>query len=865
MVLQLKNYQSDCLGKLDEYLMLARELGDADTAFYKQTHRLYHKIEGLEALPYVCLRVPTGGGKTLMACHAIPILLETWQQRESGLVLWLAPTTKIVDQTMDALKDRKHPYRQALDAQYGQVNILDMESALYLRKHTLDTGLTIIVTTTQSLRIEDMEKRKVFDVNGELKHHFDAWSEEQKQAVARIQAIGDDPTLPTLQNVIRLRCPAVIVDEAHGFRTKLSFDTLRRFNPASILELTATPHDNSNVLHSVSAAELKAEEMIKLPVMLRTRKMDLDVIAQAVKKQQELEAISNEQQKSGGEYVRPVVLYQAHKKNSGDLVPEELKKVLIEQHDIPEDHIAICVGKVDELPDLSMLSMDNPVRHVITVQRLREGWDCPFAYILCSVGNLTSSTAVEQLIGRVLRMPYATRQQHDELNVAYAYSVSDSFEQAANSLVDNIVKSGFSKFEAQKVVVKNPDPTDEELPLFDTQHEEFSVEIESAPNVQSLPKAIAQNTKVESTAQGVKLTWTAGPMTDAAAKALSGVFAGHKDQEQVQVLKLKSRNQDHSPAAMGKILRVPGLAIKDDSGQLEIFDGQHEEADWDLVSCNHEVVESEFKISNEQGKVAKVDADKQAGITVNIQSDMDQLIFAFDMEGPKTPSELAIWLSHKISEQHIVHKDKALFLRKMVDYLIAKRGYPIEQLARHRHRLKDAAAAKISAHRINAEVNAYQNLMDFATVDQDCFVEFPAFYPVNELYQGKFEFNKHFYRDIGEMNKEEILVAQYIDSLPEVEYWVRNLDRKSGFYSLPMPHGNFWPDFVVQLVGEYTMVIEHKGEHLEEAQKQQDKKKIGELWEAKDDTKSTAFAWTTKDDYKQVIDAALIRLGFKCD
>lgn len=863
MALQLKNYQSDSLEKLTEYLLLARESGDADTAFYKLTHQLYHKVEGLEALPYVCLRVPTGGGKTLMACHSVPILLETWQQRESGLVLWLAPTTKIVDQTMEALKDRKHPYRQALDAHYGQVNILDLESALYLRKHTLDTGLTVIVTTTQSLRIEDMEKRKVFDVNGELKHHFDAWSEEQKQAVARIQEMGDDPTLPTLQNVIRLRCPSVIVDEAHGFRTDLSFETLRRFNPASILELTATPHDSSNVLHSVSAAELKAEEMIKLPVMLRTRKMDMDVIAQAVKKQQELEAIAKDQQKNGGDYVRPVVLYQAHKKG-GELIPEELKKVLMDQHDIPADQIAICVGKVDELPDLPMLSSENPVRHVITVQKLREGWDCPFAYILCSVGNLSSSTAVEQLIGRVLRMPYAKRQIQDELNVAYAYTVSENFEQAANNLVDAIVESGFSKFEAKKVVVKNPDPEDNDLPLFDNQHEEYSVEVQTAPDIKSLPDAVKQNTKIESTAQGVKLTWTAGPMPETAAKALSKVFTGKDDQQQVEVLKLKSRNLDHSPSALGKILRVPGLAVKDDSGQLEIFSCQHEEADWDLVSCNYELADSEFKINTEQGKVAEVDVDteKQSGIALKFRSDMDQLIFAFDAEGPKTPSELAIWLSHKVKEQGIIHKDKELFLRKMVDLLIEKRGYPIEQLSRHRHRLKDAATAKIAAHRLNAELHAYQNLMDFATVDENCFVEFPAFYPVNELYQGKFDFQKHFYRDIAEMNNEEVLVAQYIDSLPEVEYWVRNLERKPGFYSLPMPHGNFWPDFVVQLSGEYSLVIEHKGEHLEEAQKQQDKKKIGELWEAKDESKTIAFAWTTKDDYKQVIDAAIKRLGF---
>lgn len=62
------------------------------------------------------------------------------------------------------------------------------------------------------------------------------------------------------------------MDEAHNARTPLTFDTLQRVHPAVIIEFTATPNtsetNGSNILYHVSAAELKAEEMIKLPIIL---------------------------------------------------------------------------------------------------------------------------------------------------------------------------------------------------------------------------------------------------------------------------------------------------------------------------------------------------------------------------------------------------------------------------------------------------------------------------------------------------------------------------------------------------------------------------------------------------------------------
>lgn len=60
------------------------------------------------------------------------------------------------------------------------------------------------------------------------------------------------------------------------------------------------------------------------------------------------------------------------------------------------------------------------------MQALKEGWDCSFTYVFCSVANIHSAKDVEQILGRVLRMPYAKRRKNEVLNrveyKAYPYT-----------------------------------------------------------------------------------------------------------------------------------------------------------------------------------------------------------------------------------------------------------------------------------------------------------------------------------------------------------------------------------------------------------------------------------------------------------
>jgi type III restriction enzyme len=122
----------------------------------------------------------------------------------------------------------------------------------------MDTSTLIIVATRQAFQVEDEECRKVYQSSGALMHHFEKLAAAQRNALLG-DGEGVEQVKPySLANVLRLRRPFVIVDEAHNSRTELAFDMLARFRPAGVMELTATPdleRTPSNVLHSVSAAD----------------------------------------------------------------------------------------------------------------------------------------------------------------------------------------------------------------------------------------------------------------------------------------------------------------------------------------------------------------------------------------------------------------------------------------------------------------------------------------------------------------------------------------------------------------------------------------------------------------------------------
>lgn len=861
----LKDYQQDCVDIVTAYMKRVRELGDARLAFIEDESRGdYAKVNGLEGLPYVCLKVPTGGGKTAIAAYSVKPLVEVIGQRDAGPVLWLAPTTKIVEQTVAALHDKSHPYRQELDRAFdGRVTICDMQAALSVNRAKIKTDCVILVTTFGSVKKTDPQLLRAFKANGALKHHFDGLTSDQREALFEFAGEGDDPTLPTLANVLRMHRPVVVVDEAHNARTPLAFDMLRRFGPSCVLELTATPADDSNVLTAVSAARLKAEQMIKMPVMLRARKLARDAIASAIEKRDHLAQLAEAERATHG-YVRPIVLYQAEA-GDGEFNPTGVKSILVEELGIDSDKVAICIGKLDEIPDDHPIhSEKNPVEHIITVQKLREGWDCPFAYVLCSVANLGSRTAVEQILGRVLRMPYAKERGAEQLRRAYCYATSENFQAAANDLEAALVENcGFSKHEARRIVRREPEAGTGGL--FDDAPEPVSIAVAGTIDVAKLPDGVREHVSVTTRGSGGSVVnWTGGAMVEEAVASLTKALSEKSDSTAIERLSRRSRSEDDAPVALGRRFAVPAMAVKE-GGQWVLLDDQPGEADWSLADCNAQMSHSEFQIPTGDTRVAELDVSKAGTVKTRFLDDLDQMVFHFGKTGCDTPAALANWLDRNIRDITVLPHDKRAYLLRVVESLIETRGVSVGQLDRNRSLLKDAAAAKIAAHRLNAETSAYQHLIDKSFgVDGECRIELSPLYPADRLCEIDFDWQKHFYNDVAHMNKAEIEVAKYLDSLPQVVHWVRNLDRAhhvNHAFWFRLAGGRFFPDFVVELIDERYMVVEYKGEQYKGAESQEAKRRAGRMWEAAGPGE-LAFVWATEGTWKADIDAAIQRMGF---
>lgn len=470
MSLQLKNYQNQSLQALEQFFTLAASFG-AERAFKQCVSENIQYNDRLEGIPSVCLRVPTGGGKTLLASHSIPIAARNYVNTDTPIVLWLVPTDMIRQQTLAALADVTHPYRQALQSYYGdKLKICDIESLQTLNKHDVNQSCIVIVTTIQIFNIDKDKtfQRNAYAFDESLSEHFTGLTDFQTQNMDRVTAdtLQYQPFLTekdigrvkhSLVNFFNLHRPIIIVDEAHKNRGgKTFFPTLKRLNPSCLVELTATPKDN-NVLYSVSAAELKVAEMIKLPVVLTEHPHSWqDCIRDALIQRKKLELIAQKEK----EYIRPILLIQAQDKN-GEANVDTVKQHLLSEYgeEITEEWIAISTGQTKELEDENLFSPTSKVKIVITVEALKEGWDCSFAYVLASLQNINSATDVEQLLGRVLRMPYAKLRQNDELNKAYAHVISSSIAQATMLLKDRMVQNmGFNKWEADTAIVVNPQP-----------------------------------------------------------------------------------------------------------------------------------------------------------------------------------------------------------------------------------------------------------------------------------------------------------------------------------------------------------------------------------------------------------------------
>lgn len=397
----------------------------------------------IERVPHVCMKVPTGGGKTFMACASVKRIFDALPAGKPQVVVWLVPSDSILTQTIRNLSDVSHPYRQKLDQDFaGRVGVYTKEMLLNGQNFSPDTVremLTICIMSYSSLRINSRNRdvRKVYQENGNLFRFAEYFKDNDA-------LLADTPDTALIQ-VLRHLEPVVIVDESHNAGSDLSTEMLNNLNPSFVLDLTATPRKNSNIISYVDVRELKKEHMVKLPVVVYNRTTRQSVIQDAIQLRGSLEQEAIAVEEAGGKYIRPIVLFQAQPRTGDNSDTFDKIKAILMDMGIPENQIAVKTSNVDDLKGKDLMSRECPIRYIITVNALKEGWDCPFAYILASLANRTSTVDVEQILGRILRQPYAVQHKSPLLNTSYVLTNSVDFHATLDKIVTGLNKAGFSR------------------------------------------------------------------------------------------------------------------------------------------------------------------------------------------------------------------------------------------------------------------------------------------------------------------------------------------------------------------------------------------------------------------------------------
>lgn len=861
-----KTYQRAVMESVEKYFRACHRIGNADTAFYETTRELwdegipYRPIEGLTpSMPYFCLRVPTGGGKTWLAAKSVALVNTHLLRCEHSVILWMVPSNAIREQTLSALKNLDHPYHAAL-REAGPVTVLDLDEAKSVTPATLDTSTTVIVCTRQAFQVDKQDIRKVYESSGALMPHFQNLTAAQKAGLDT----DDDGNIPySLLNALRLRRPFVVVDEAHNSRTELAFDTLARFAPSGIMELTATPDTRktpSNVLHSVSAAELKAEEMIKLPILLRAESEWEKCLHYALDQREQLQAAAEAEHRAGQAYLRPIVLIQAERRSSEHetLDVDHVREALTGKFQVPAEEIAIATGEHRGLEKLEaefesgIADERCPVKFVITQQALAEGWDCPFAYVLVSMAELSSATAVEQLLGRILRQPQARHRQNAALNQSYAFVVSKSFNETARALRDRLVEgAGFERREAREFVSAG-DPEQEGLDLDKAvervEFQPFSVVLDEKPNARKLAKF---KDRVSWDKKGKRLVVTA-PLSEEDAAEVAAAVKKESSRSVIQRAAQESRTRAaesffHTPAESGESLCVPQLALHM-QGELELFDDPSMLAlDWEPSPYDAAPTPDEIRVLDDR-HVAEggfIDITESGRVTTEFIANLQRDLGLSYAPEHWDQTRLATWLCRNLPEPTITHAAKRAFVSHWLDELLRHTDMDLARVNRQKFLLRELLENRIRALQQTALDSAYQKSLfgkrpgAYAAVSQDYVFEFPphGYAPgrYDEGEYGPYFFKKHFYGQIGAFDsREEFECACWLDQQAEhgrILFWVRNpVRRESCSFFLQRADGRFYPDFVCKLPDGKVLVVEYKGADRWDTPKVQQDRAIGELW-----------------------------------
>lgn len=835
--MQLKEYQHQTLRDLELYIETLNNSKSLSVAYSQywagkgvslnslSNNYLHPYINSVNGVPRVTLKVPTAGGKTFIACNAIKRIMDKLQTgAPNKVVAWFVPSDTILKQTLEKLQDVSHPYRQTIDALFShRVVVVDKDAALMgqgISPVQMHDNLTVFVLSAQSfvetIRVKkgkgaEQQKPRAFRENGNFIEHAQYYTHPEQLID------GADPT--ALIQVIAQQNPLVIVDESHNFKADLRVELLNNLSPRFILELTATPRDNSNIISFVDAMQLKRENMVKLPVIVENRNTPKDVLVNAIRMRNSLERHGIEMEKQGGRYIRPIVLFQAQPKTDDDNITFDKIKTNLINFGIPEGQIKIKTANKDELKGLDLMSRGCEVRYIITVNALKEGWDCPFAYILATLANKTSRVDVEQILGRILRQPYTIQHQNPLLNLSYVFTSSNDFRDTVEKIILSLQKAGFSKKDFREAIPVDSQGTVKPpvtIPgLFDTprqieEEDEKDNGIDLTEEESSAIKEQLQNTSQNEEIQNLQKQ--AEQMSEEYNKQIEEQAKGGEIDPLAAITPKEMYypiNENYKEVAAGMNLPIfytkTVASIFSDDEWIPLEKSMLTKG-FDLPSKDASV---DFTIVRPLGVTIDVveSGDDYVPIRRNNQRAIDFIRLQYmDKSAVAKKDSLSKQIAYMIKLDNVIESD----IKKYVDRVIANLDEDaIASLVDNLYLTRNAIQEKIEGLLKEYQKQVFQQWLNIGRIQLGGNYTF-----IDAIAMTKEELvgiDKGLYVAEETVNDFEYDVISAIADNPHVLFWHRNREKKefciNGFI-------NHYPDFIVRMKSGKTILVETKGDHL---------------------------------------------------
>lgn len=689
----------------------------------------------------------------------------------AGLVLWVVPSDQIYKDTLKALRDRRHFYRESLEfALSRRIEVWEKQEIARLTPAQLRSGLNVLLLKLASTNREDREQLKFFrDSGGNIVQHFPAEDDAEahralKEKVPNLDMIEADEQAgrflvkTSLGNLARICQPPIILDEGHKATSRLARETIEGFNTSIVIELSATPHQGANVLTRVSGQELLEEQMIKLPINIANsnQRSWRDCLTQARDKREELVRFAERHFRDTGRLIRPIVLVQVERTGKDQRDPkfvhsEDAKEYLVSRLGVSEAAIAIKTSEKDDIEGIELLDEGCPVEWIITKAALQEGWDCPFAYILVSLNNTRSQLSMTQLVGRVLRQPYVEKTPLAELNESYVFCLQRKSTDIAREVKAALEKEGYEG-DAASVVDASDSGGKPEKPQVARIRKEFRVLYRPFKGKVYLPRFCVREGKAN--------------------EAL-----------------------DYFRHLVSQV---------DTSG----FD--YASIDWDLAAELAAAKDSFYRLGLEQEALETV-SERELALT-------------------EADEQVRAWLVASLPFDHFSFKQLREIAGKVVQRLYARNTGLQGKLGLVKFRVREKVMAFIESQTDKQTQAIFESLfaagrLSFVLECIEGRFEIPPEVQVHSTRRMVHDDNSPIQRSLFDMvpddlNDYEKSVALFLDHHPQVLWWYRNLVGSQHFAIQGYRRNRVYPDFVVQQGKEAkptatVIVVESKGKHLE--------------------------------------------------